>query len=220
MNTLAKVPPEQELGVAVEGGMFISDEQLRRVHETPEKARKLIRGMIMDLKDPKVIRGPTAKPADVRIAGVSDEKAAFELALMDLEENARIAPLNRDKVAQLIMRGTRGQGGIVAVIDGPDGKPVALQVLTFEDWFWSNAHFMMKVIDYVHPDHRRSTHAAHLIQFGKWASDYMSEKFGYRLYILGGVLGTKKVREKMRLYGRQMTQVGGSFLYPFPEGWD
>lgn len=222
MSAVARLRDDQDepIGKAVEGGMFISDQQLLRLNSDLPKARRMIRQMLMDAKEPRIVRGPTEKPADVRIAGPNDEMAIYELLKMDHEECGRFAPLSPQKLQNIIMRGTRRQGGIVAVIDGPNGKPVAVQVLVTEEWWWSEQRFISKVADYVHPDHRQSTHAAHLIQFAKWVTDQWSQNFGYQMYLLPAVLGTKRVKEKIRLYARHVTQAGAFFLYPWPYPWD
>ena len=220
MNVRVEERMSNAIGVATETGMFITNEQLARLDPDLHTARKMIRQMLMDLKDPKVIRGPTAKPANVRIAGPKDELAVYDLVLLDLEENAKVAPIDPSSIKQLIMQGTRKQGGIVAVIDGPDGKPVAVQILTTEKWWWSKARHISKVVDFVHPDHRQSMHAQHLIQFAKWVADQWTVEFGYQMYLLAAVLGTKRTRDKVRAYGRRMTNVGGFFIYPYPLPWD
>ncbi len=221
MSALGKFRDEEPLGAPVEGGMLISNDQLKRFHPDIAKARGVIRRVLMDAREPKVVRGPTPRPTDVRIAGPADELAVFELIKMDLAEIAgTVAPVDPYEVQEIIMRGTRRRGGIVAVIDGPNGKPVAVQILITDKWWWSKQRHLSKIVDYVHPDHRQSTHAAHLIQFEKWAADAFTSEFGYQIYLLSAVLGTKKVREKLRLYGKHMTQAGGFFLYPWPYPWD
>jgi len=209
-----------ELGETVDAGLLISNDHLRVIDPDLFKARRQVRQMLMDLREPKIIKGPTAKPANVRIATLKDGPAVHDLVVHDLEENARIAPISHRMIATLLRRCFDHQGGICGVIDGPDGKPIATQVLALEQWWWSEQCFLMKMFDYVHPDHRQSNHAHQLIAFAKWCSDYMSEQFGHRVYLLSGVLGTDRIKEKLRMYGRNLTQVGGTFLYPYPEPWD
>ena len=210
-------PSEESFGKKVEGGIFISDEQLARFDSRNGHARAAIRTMLMDARTPKIIRGPSHKPADVRIAGVKDEDAVISLTIMDLKENAIcVAPIDQDSVVTLVRTGTRKEGGIVSVIDGPDGKPVATQIIVPEKWWWSRAYHLVKMVDYVHPDHRKSTHAAHLIEFSKWCADTWTQNFGYPTFILLGVLSTVKTRGKVRLYGKHATPIGATFLYPYP----
>lgn len=212
--------PEAAIGESRDGGLFITAEQLARLDDDPAKARKAIRRLIMDLKDPRVVRGPTPKPPEVRIGKPADEKAIFDLVMQDLEENAQVAPIKPDHVIELIKRGTQRTGGIVAVIDGPDQKPVATQIMMIEKWWWSNAIHLVKIVDFVHPEHRQSKHAQHLIQFAKWAGDKFTTDMGYQVYMLSGVLATKRMDEKVRLYGRHVSQIGAYFLYPYPVAWD
>lgn len=215
---LSFAPSDDPIGEPVEGGMFISDEQLSRIHADPMKARKILRTMLAEAKAPKVIRGPTAKPDEVRIAGPNDEQAIFDLAVLDLQENAAsVAPIDMAQVRELVRLGTQHKEGVViGVIDGPDGKPVAFQILRPERWWWSKAFYLCKMVDFVHPDHRKSDHAAKLIQFAKWATDFWTQDFGYQTYLLSGVLATMRMRGKVRLYSRRLTPIGAYFLYPYP----
>lgn len=209
---------EPTIGKTVEDGVLITNDQLRQIDPDVRKARQFLRRMLLDLRTPPApVRGPTARPKAVRLATKSDELAVYDLAVMDLTENARVAPISRDEVAKVIMRGTRQQGGIVSVIDGQDGKPVALQILIASKWWWSNQWYIQKMVDFVHPDHRGTRHAQHLVQFSKWVTDEWSREFGYQIYLLSGVLSPTHSKRKSRLYARQMTPVGETFLYPFPE---
>lgn len=207
--------------VTEDGGIYISPEHLKRVDDDPERARRQIRRMLMDLKEPKIIRGPTKRPPDVRLAGPKDELAIYNLVIMDLEENARVAPIAKDEVEELIMRGTRQKGGIVSVIDDKEtGLPIAVQIIVHDKWWWSKSRHLIKVMDFVHPEHRSSNYGAQLIEFSKWITDRWTENFGYQVYLLSGVLGTKRTKDKVRLYGRHVTPVGAYYLYPFPDPWD
>ena len=116
-----------------------------------------------------------------------------------------------------IQHGTQGKGGMVGVIDGPDGKPVAVVVMVDFQWWWSVQRAFQELVLYVHPDHRRSNHLADLIQFQKWAVDEMTKRSGYRVYLMLGVMGIHKVREKIMLYRRKLSrQVGAAWIYPSP----
>lgn len=216
---LKPVTQDEPLGVKTDGGMFISDDRLKQIDPDLHAARRKVRQVLMDLRDPRVVRGPTQKPDCVRIAGPADERAVYDLVVMDLEENARIAPIHPRKIEQIIMSGTRRQGGIVGVIDGPEKKPVAVEILALDEWWWSKSRFIQKMVDFVHPDHRQSTHAANLIQFAKWCADTWTREFGYQIYLLSGTLGPKDTKKKGRFYGRHVTQIGTANMYPYPLPW-
>lgn len=201
-----------------DGSMVIMPDELARFgNGDAQRGRKELRALLNAEIDRKVSDGPVTKPESVRIAGPKDEEALLELLLCDLRENATaVAPIDEERVMSHIQFGTRRKGGIVGVIDGPDGNPVATVVLAPAQWWWSRAYYIQDIVNYVHPDHRQSRHIHDLIQFERWASDEWSRLFGYRIFLLCGVLGYKRVREKMIIYKRKFLQAGAAFLYPAP----
>lgn len=209
---------DESLGDITDAGFLVSNEQLARLGGGDVKrGRRVLRGLIMDERDPVVHYGPTGKPDRVRIAGPDDEQDIYDLCLVDLKENAlTVAPLDDDSVVGHIHAGTRSKGGICAVIDGPDGIPVAVCILEPCKWWWSRSWHILKVVDFVHPDHRGGSYAKDLIQFQKWVADEWSRNFGYRVYLLNGVISTKRTRDKVRLYKRMANYVGAFFIYPMP----
>jgi len=208
-----------EPGRVVPGGYFISDEQLARLGDGDVKrGRRELRMMLADAREPKIFRGPTEKPANVRIIKRGDEMAIFRLLRMELFEVAEgIAPPSEHKIAAWIERGIQGvEGVVIGVIDAPGVGPVATIGLTQNQWWFTNNWHVAEMWNYVHPDHRKSTYAHDLIQFSKWANDEWTANLGYQTYLVTGVLTTKKVQQKVRLYRRMLTQAGAWFLYPWP----
>jgi len=201
-----------------DGGMLVTDEQLARFGGGDAKTgRKELRLLLALDRDGPVYAGPTARPETVRIAGPQDEAALLELMLMDLRENAEhIAPIDDVKCMGHIQSGTRRRGGIVGVIDGPDGKPVAMTILVPQTWHWSQGWFLQELINFVHPDHRKSRHVDDLLDFIKWASDNMTRNMGSKMYVLCGVLGAWRVRAKVALYRRKFAMAGVACVYPAP----
>jgi hypothetical protein len=205
-----------------DGSLVITPEELARFgNGDAKRGRRELKLMVEAEREREVSNGPTARPENVRIAVEKDEDAIYELLLQDLRENAvHVAPIDEDKIRDHITAGTRKRGGIVGVIDGIDGNPVAVVILVPNQWWWSRAYYIQDIVNYVHPDHRTSRHIHDLIQFERWAADEWSSKFGYRIYLLCGVLGYKRVREKMIMYKRKFLQAGAAFLYPAPREGD
>jgi hypothetical protein len=46
--------------------------------------------------------------------------------------------------------------------------------------------------------------------------DKLSDHYGHRVYVMMGILGLNRVREKAIMIRRKMRQVGWAFLYPCP----
>jgi hypothetical protein len=203
---------------AEDGSLLITEEQLRRFGDgDAQRGRRELRLLLEIDRDGPVYSGPTEKPDTVRIAGPQDEEAILDLIIDDLKANAEhIAPIDDSKVMEHIRSGTRRRGGIVAVIDGPGKVPVAVTILVPCQWHWSQGWFYQELVNYVHPDHRKSRHIDDLLNFSRWAVDEQSRSFGARVYLLCGVLGAWRVRAKIALYRRRFQQIGAAFLYPAP----
>lgn len=220
MNKMVAIKKtDEQVGRALaDDSLLISAEELARFgNGDPKRGRRELRLILEAEKDHVIHNGPVEKPKSVRIAGPQDEAILMELLLQDLRENAeRIAPIDEGRVLGHVQAGTRQMGGIVGVIDGPNGRPVALCILIPVQWWWSRSYYIQDVVNYVHPDHRASRHIHDLIQFERWIADEWSKKFGYRIYLLCGVLGFKRFKEKLIIFKRKFFQAGAAFLYPSP----
>lgn len=205
-----------------DGSMVIPPDKLARFGNGDIEAGRRELRLLLEVENDREVRvGPATKPASVRIATEADEPAIMELLLADVAENAaRIAVVDPDRILMHVQLGTRLAGGITAVIDGPAGKPVAVCVLYPQQWWWSREWYFQEVVNFVHPEHRKSRHIHDLIAFERWIADAQSVGFGHRVYVLMGVLGLNRVREKAILYRRKMRQVGWAFMYPCPFGDD
>jgi len=200
-----------------DGSLVVSPDHAARFGDgNPRAGRAELRTMIASAADRSIESGPTTKPETVRIASIADEPALLELMVIDLKENAeRVAPINEDRVLDCIQGCTRRRGGVCGVID-VDGKPVATVILHPYQWYFSMQWYWMEITNFVHPDHRKSRHAADLLQFQRWWTDQMSKQFGHQVYLLCGVLTARRVFAKILMYRRRFAQVGAAFLYPAP----
>lgn len=183
------------------------------------KGRNELKALLEAEHDRKIRTGPATRPANVRIATEADEPAIMDLLMVNVRENAAvIAVPDPDRILLNIQLGTRQRGNIVAVIDGPDKKPVAVTILTPMQWWWSREWYFQELVNFVHPDHRKSRHIHDLIEFQRWCVDAQTKNFGHRVFLLCGVLGLHRVRSKIILYRRKLRQHGAAFLYPSPFG--
>lgn len=218
MNAVSKLEHSPDTSTQEDGSLVISAAALSRLGNGDMKeGRRELRRVLGAERDHPVFSGPTAKPANVRMATEKDEKAVFDLIMADLKENAiKVAPVSEDRVCAHIFAATRKKGGMMGLIDGPEGMPVALVLLLPSQWWWSNAYYLQEQITFVHPDHRKSQHVDALLQWARWCADEWTKQWGYRIYMLCGVLGTRRLREKIILYRRKFKAVGMAFLYPPP----
>jgi len=197
-------------------GAVVTAEQLMRLGRGDrDVGLRQLRLIIACESERKVSAGPTARPGNVRIAGPEDEAPILARLLEDVSENAsHIAPPCQASIRAYL--NTESRRSIVGIIDGDDGLPAAVCVLIGAQWWWSDHWYLMEVCNYVHPDHRRSRYIDDIIDFERWLSDRWSEQYGYPVYLMAGVMGTRRMRAKIAMYWRRMTEVGRAYLYPPP----
>ena len=182
--------------------------------------RRLLRVLLEIETEPRQIDGPTSKPSSVRLATIADEQSLVELLGMDvLESGATVAPISVPELWKFVQESTRDLGNrgaskpVIGVIGAEKGIEGAI-FLEPEKWFWSDRWFLAERLTCVRPGHRRTRHAADLLQFAKWFADAMTDAAGFRVYLLANVVGTRDVERKVALFGRTMARAGAIYLYP------
>jgi len=96
--------------------------------------------------------------------------------------------------------------GMMAVIE-KDGQLVAMIALRITQLWYSKSPLIEELFNFVHPDHRRSTHAKALIQYAKSLADDL------RLPLLIGIVSNDRTEQKIRLYQRYLPFAGAYFVY-------
>lgn len=201
-----------------DGGLYVTAEQLKKFgYGDAARGRRDLRSFLANERDIATSTAPTAKPTNVRLGTEADEMAILALLMTDLRENAEmIAPIDEARVLHAIQVGTRFRGGVAGVITDADDIPVAVVILHPIQWWWSQAWYFGEMVLYVHPDHRQSHYSDNLMAFAKWVSEEQTKGFGYRVYLLCGVLGLGRFWAKTAMYRRKFKQVGSAFLHPPP----
>jgi hypothetical protein len=149
----------------------------------------------------------------VQIAGPADEDAIIQQLELNDAENG-FCPTDWAKVRRAVVKCTRGPegdeppAGVIGLIYGANGKLEASAGFLFTQWWSTNDIHIEEIWTFVHPEHRRTTHAKMLYRFGKWLSDEMGS-----IPVLFGVLTVKRMEAKIRLVQRELPQVGALFMY-------
>lgn len=148
----------------------------------------------------------------VRLARPADAEEVISL-LETQHEEAGVFPFDKELVSDTVNRLTRDtKFGIVGVIDGPKSV-VATVGLTLAPGAWyTRERTLCELWSFVHPDHRRSTHAKNLIAFSKECVDRTTQA-GYPLAYFSMVKVGQGTQRKQDLYGRQAAQIGTVSLY-------
>lgn len=147
----------------------------------------------------------TEKPASVRIATPRDEDGIVHLMQAAWREQP-IFPLNENKIREKIRHCTNKRGGAIGVIDGKDGIEAYLIGELSQHWYTDEWHFG-ELSNFVHPGHRKSSHAKDLIEFAKW----FAEQLGMPLIL--GIMSTQRTAAKIRFYERQVKPCGALFVH-------
>lgn len=140
----------------------------------------------------------------IRMATRADEDALMELCRMLHDENGQF-PMSEEKVRNELRRGLDRQFGICAVIDGPE-RIEAVSLLTIDQPWYSETWMLQECFIFVHPDHRRTTHAKRLINYARECADRME------IPLLIGVLSNHKTEAKVKLYERVFGQKAGAYF--------
>ena len=161
-------------------------------------------------------------PYNVTLASVGDAEQIFAI-LSNLHEENGIFRLSPEKVRGEILKAVnydRTAPMLIGLIKDEKGKIEGIAWLALvSDWYTDDFFWGERLI-YVVPECRRSTHAKRLIGFAKWVSDQMCEELGKfddlkqpKVPLIIGIMTQKNLESKMRLYQRQIPQMGATFIY-------
>jgi hypothetical protein len=143
---------------------------------------------------------------DVRFAVPADEDAMFDLGVLAHAEAAQHS-MDEEKVRAALNAMCHRRSAMAGVI-GPEGGPLKGMVLLQLDCIWYSPEFqLLELTNFVHPEHRRSHYAKQLINFAKRCSDNLD------IDLMIGVVSNERTKAKVRLYERQLPNVGSFFCY-------
>jgi len=152
----------------------------------------------------------------VKLARPGDEAAIFDFFVLAQQDNG-FFPISSKKVIDVIMKACRNEAASIGLIKDSNGNIEAASGITLECAWYSDTYFLSELLNFVHPDHRRSRHAQALLKFQKDTADLLSKTFGYSVPIIPGIMTRKRLEPKMRLFQREFQQVGALFIYE-PKG--
>lgn len=121
--------------------------------------------------------------------------------------------LDEPRIREHIRLGTEQRGGLHGVIRD-EGRIVATIGAIQDRWWFSEAICFSVLWLYVHPAYRRRGYDAELIAWLKAIRDEISGEYGRRIVIVNGVISTRRLPAKLRLWQKSGPMVGGIFLIP------
>lgn len=154
--------------------------------------------------------GRQSLPDGLRLAQPGDQKRLFDFCLTAYAENG-FGGIDHGEVRRVIEAVVWRDNCVFGIIDGPEKIEAGLGLLATKlwyggegDWFWS------ELLLYVHPQHRRSRHAAKLLQFADWWSRHSAAPVSISL------TPADRLVAKERLFSRYGKRVGATFLIGDP----
>lgn len=147
-------------------------------------------------------------PNGVRMARQGDEERLFTLFVKGHAENG-IGDFDKDTVMNVFGRACRGDGIIIALIDGPDGIEGAIGFTPEKGWQASvdpKNYYNMNLLFYVDSAHRKTQHAQKLIHFAEW----LSQESGMPTFL--GLIPKVGFARKQKFFSRFGPQVGAFYL--------
>ena len=146
----------------------------------------------------------------IRIATAADEAEILQLLRMMWKEGGW-RPLDIDCARAMFAKAFDRRGGILAVI-GSQGHIRAMTFLLITRAWYTSENHLEELFCYVHPNHRKSDYHKILIEYAKACSDELSRDAGHKIPLLMGVLTSKKMAAKVRLYRRFFGLPVGAFF--------
>lgn len=167
----------------------------------------------------------TANPFSVRRASPSDIDSLLLFAPQVMGETT-ILPLSQEKVEYWVDRCCHQKSGAIAgIIDGIDGQIDASVGLAFVESEVSDVPYVMAIWCGLHPTIRKhpgdeASPKAHygrrLFEFSRWCHENLETIAGHPILARFDVLTRAYLGPKMRLYQRNLTQVGACFAFGVP----
>ncbi|MDE2471492.1 MAG: hypothetical protein KGL35_22885 [Bradyrhizobium sp.] len=157
--------------------------------------------------------------AGVRLARAGDEAQLFDLLTL-MHGESGLASKSEARVGAIVAACcARRDHHLAGVIEGPDGIEGSIGMRLGQWWYTDDWH-VEEIWNFVHPEFRgaRARKARHhgaitlpahnrrLVEFAKWCAGQLG------LPLIAGVLTRERLAPKVRLYQRQMPQIGALFL--------
>ena len=111
-------------------------------------------------------------PSNVVLAKPGDESKIFDFFVLAQQDNG-FFPISSKKVIDVIMRGCRNEFASIGLIKDHLGNIEAASGICMENAWYSDVYFLSELLNFVHPDHRKSRHAQALMKFQKDTANYL-----------------------------------------------
>lgn len=140
----------------------------------------------------------------IRYATAGDLPAVKDLLRL-MHAEIGMAPASEKKAEAVVSRCFGRDTGCVLLACNADGTVVGTLGLVFDQFWYTDAWHMQEMWTFVHPDHRRSTHAKDLLLTALATARQVGVPF------VAAVFTDQRTEGKRRLFARYLPQVGAIF---------
>lgn len=149
----------------------------------------------------------------VRMAQARDEDDIMNLCRLLHEENGQFQ-MSDEKVRAALRQAFERRGGVIGVIDGPNGLEGMILLHIGQIWY-SDDWMLEEMFNFVHPNFRKgSSRVRALVEFAKGCSERLSKEAGHSIPLMIGVLSSKRTAAKVRIYESMgLPNSGAYFIY-------
>jgi hypothetical protein len=145
----------------------------------------------------------------VRKARPTDRSTILNILEQNHGENGQFG-LSMRKVEGMVDKAFSNDGCIIGTVGHGSNIEGIIMLLIAQFWY-TDDWCLEEIINYVLPEHRRSTHAKDMIAFAKRCSDEI------KIPLVIGVVSNERTKAKIELYRRQLGDpVGGYFIHRPP----
>ena len=142
----------------------------------------------------------------VRKARRYDADQLMQMCKILHAENGQFG-LSMRKVEGMVDKAFSNDGCIIGTV-GPGDRIEGIIMLLIAQFWYTEDWCLEEIMNYVLPEHRRSTHANDMIAFAKRCSDEI------HIPLVIGVVSNERTKAKIELYRRQLGEpVGGYFMH-------
>ena len=154
-------------------------------------------------------------PSGLRMAAPGDEARLFALFVMAHAENG-YGDIDVLHVQDVIARGCRSDGVVIALVDGPERIEAAIGLHPDKQWYSSTDAknwFHTDLLIYVHPLHRKSRHAMKLLKFAQWWEHETN------MPVVLSLMPKDDFEDKERLFERFSRKIGALYMIGGADEW-
>lgn len=148
----------------------------------------------------------------LRFATPADEDRIFNCLIAFHQEGALPYSFSPKKLRARIKEGTEAKGGIIGIIDAPDGRVAATVGIWPHQVWYSDEFLLSEMWFYVRKEFRGAGFDKLLFDFSRAYQADIGARMGRKVSLICGIFDNRRLKAKVRLFARFARQVGAVFI--------